>query len=115
MGLLNFKKQFAKLIIEGKKHQTIRQARKHPIKKGDTLFLYTGLRTKYCKKIGEVICKEVQEIKITKNAIYVDGVMQGSLLCEIMARDDGFSTFAMMQEFFKNQYELPFFGVLIKW
>lgn len=76
MALLNFQKQFADLIEAGTKRQTIRAARKYPIKVGDKLYLYTGLRTKYCRKLKTkfdkidekgktfVICKSVQDIII---------------------------------------------------
>ncbi len=48
MTLLNFKKDFVTLILGRSKPHTIRQERKHPIKVGDTLQLYYGLRTKSC-------------------------------------------------------------------
>ena len=67
MPLLGFKKRFAPLVEAGTKRTTIRKKRKdgrnpHP---GETLFLYTGLRTKHCRKLRpDEICKSVEEITI---------------------------------------------------
>jgi hypothetical protein len=47
MPTLNFKKQFSELVSSGKKRQTIRSIRKIPIKVGDKLYLYSGLRQKH--------------------------------------------------------------------
>jgi hypothetical protein len=51
MPSLNFQTQFVRLIESGKKRQTIRPLRKNPIKVGDKLYLFTGLRTKDCKTL----------------------------------------------------------------
>jgi hypothetical protein len=47
----------------GLKCQTIRvlryyKGKPNPVKVGDKLYLYTGLRTKKCRKLGEAICTE---------------------------------------------------------
>ena len=61
MPLLGFKKQFAPLVEEGQKRQTIRAKRRDGRNPhaGETLFLYTGLRTKSCRKLGISGCKSV--------------------------------------------------------
>ena len=64
MPLLNFQKRFVTQVESGRKRQTIRAMRKIPFKVGDKLFLYTGLRTKDCRKLGEVICERVRHILI---------------------------------------------------
>ena len=46
MALLNFKKQFVEPIRDGRKHHTIRAARKIPVKVGEKLYLYCGCRQK---------------------------------------------------------------------
>lgn len=56
--LLGFTKLKDKLL-DGSKTQTIRKPRKHPIKEGDKLFIYFGLRTKQCEKLGEGIVTKV--------------------------------------------------------
>lgn len=49
--LLGFKKQFAPKILDGSKKFTIRNPRKVEPKIGETLHMYTGLRTKHTEKI----------------------------------------------------------------
>ncbi|MCH7400106.1 ASCH domain-containing protein [Belliella sp. DSM 107340] len=51
--LLGFKKSFAKPILQGSKVFTIRNQRKLEPKIGETLYMYTGLRTKDCNKITD--------------------------------------------------------------
>ena len=64
MGLYNFKAQFVPFIKAGSKKHTIRAARRYPAKPGETLHLYTGLRTKKAKLIKRVECVKVEQIKI---------------------------------------------------
>jgi len=45
-------------ILSGEKRQTIRKARKIPIKVGDTLYLYWHLRRKDCELLKVVKCTE---------------------------------------------------------
>lgn len=45
-------------ILSGEKRQTIRKARKHPIKVGDTLYLYWHLRRKDCELLKVAKCIE---------------------------------------------------------
>ena len=55
MPALNFKKEFADKVASGEKRQTIRALRKdgkNP-RPGQKLYLYTGMRTKYCRKCGD--------------------------------------------------------------
>ena len=67
MAALNFQKQFAPDVESGIKLQTIRAKRKNPIKEGETLYLYTGMRTKKCRKLGEVKCYSVLPFEISPN------------------------------------------------
>lgn len=114
MPSLNFQKQFVPLIESGEKRQTIRLKRKNPIKVGDNLYLFTGLRTKNCKNIitpysrpynsrktGKhseyVICKSVEKIKIEENLIclYSDKYLCGfhylsTIETKRFIDDDGF-------------------------
>lgn len=64
MPLINFKKQFATAVAMGSKCQTIRKTRIIPIKAGDNLHLYSGLRTKEREKLLVAKCKSVQNISI---------------------------------------------------
>lgn len=59
MPALSFQKQFGPKILDGSKTFTLRELRKdgRDPKTGQTLFLFTGQRTKQCKKIGEKLCR----------------------------------------------------------
>ena len=50
MPSLNFT-IFVGKIEDGTKRQTIRLARKRPVKVGDYLYFFTGMRTKKCRKL----------------------------------------------------------------
>ena len=68
MVLYGFKNQFAPLVANGSKVHTIRDYRKDDrhAKPGDRLQLYTGLRTKQCKKLldPDPVCWDVFDINI---------------------------------------------------
>ncbi len=117
MPAINFKKQFAEKVKSGTKHQTIRALRKdgrNP-RPGQTLYLYTGMRTKYCRKLGEAICKSVEQITIEENSSIVVGVDFLDAPQEIeLAKDDGFDLLADFLDFFRKTHGLPFYGLLIK-
>jgi len=117
MPALNFTKQFAPKVKARIKRQTIRALRKdgrNP-RPGQTLYLYTGMRTKYCKKLGEAICKSVEQIAIEGSAVTI-GVNRLSFKQEnALAKADGFDCFLDFMEFFRKTHGLPFYGLLIKW
>lgn len=119
MPLLGFKKKFAPLVENGAKHQTIRAKRRsgrNP-QVGDRLYLYTGLRTKQARKLGEVICKSVEEITIDYLGINVAGEWLSISERDAIAQADGFTCFQDMKEFFDKEHGLKdgFSGLLIKW
>jgi len=115
MPAISFKKQFADKVLKGKKNQTIRPIRKNPIKKDDTLYLYTGMRTKDCKKLKEVKCKDVKKIKIDFFDTKIDGASVPNSSVVDLALNDGFDNSIDFIEFFEKQYGLPFEGVIIYW
>ncbi len=69
MPALNFKVQYVPKIEAGTKTQTIRAERKDGkvFKINDKLSLYSGMRTKYCFKIKEVVISDVKRVLITNN------------------------------------------------
>lgn len=116
MPVVNFQKRFADDVDSGKKRQTIRAMRKRPFKVGDKLYLYTGLRTKSCRKLGEEIIKNVFKIVIDGDEIYLNGFqIDTKRECEQIAKDDGFQNQKDMIEWFEKNHGLPFMGQLIKW
>lgn len=61
MPAINFT-VFQDKILSGEKCQTVRAtARARP---GDRLHLYTGMRTKACRKLGEAVCAAVIPVVI---------------------------------------------------
>ena len=106
------------------KRQTIRLCRKRPTKPGDTLYLYTGLRTKSCIKLGQVECKDVYRVRLfrVKEKLwlsYPDSPYwisrEGVGLLDYWAQQDGFQTVAEMIGWFEKTHGLPFTGELITW
>ncbi len=72
MPAYSFQQHFVPYVADGSKPHTIRQRRKKGFaKKGDTVYLYSGLRTKWCKKIREEVCTRSVTIIITSTDIYI--------------------------------------------
>jgi uncharacterized protein YqfB (UPF0267 family) len=116
MGLYNFQQRFVGAVLSGRKNHTIRAHRKHPDKPGDTMHLYTGLRTKKARLLMRRPCVKVEEIlieEICSTQIYVDGVELDLAERNRLARADGFDSFEQMKEFWKGR--LPFKGQIIHW
>jgi len=117
MPALNFKKQFVEEILSGEKKQTIRAMRKRPFKVGDRLYLYTGMRTKQCKKIGEAVCTKVEHIKIYYKNDILNVKLKGRILSfdelNYFAVYDGFNGVFGFIGFFKDI--TPFSGQIIYW
>ena len=118
MPALSFKKQFAEDVESGKKRQTIRARRKdcrNP-QPGQTLYLYTGMRTKSCRKLGEAECLRVDPITIEENYFVIVGVDDLSHYEIVeLARKDGFKNARAFYDFFRKTHGMPFYGFLIKW
>ncbi len=115
MPAFNFQKQFADAVERGEKCQTIRAERvdgRLPTKPGDIIALYTGMRTKACRKLGEGECVAVETIRITRRGVSVDCRRQDA---ERMAHADGFEDAAAMRAWFEKIHGLPFMGHLIRW
>lgn len=121
MPLINFKKEFVEKVLSSEKRQTIRKNRKRDFKVGDTLYLYTGVRTKNSTFLFEAICSDALPIEINENAIIIqmDDLTSRCISTKhdlnVFAKQDGFDSFLTMLNFFNNEYGLPFHGILIKW
>jgi hypothetical protein len=123
MGLYNFMPKFVDLILAGKKTHTIRAIRVHPDEPGNTLHLYTGLRTKKAKLLMRARCLAVQRIKISADTVsrregitcnvWIDGIWLTLDERESLAKRDGFSNFQEMMNFWSGR--LPFIGHIIHW
>ena len=125
MGLYNFQKRFAPMILDGSKTHTIRAPRKDGRlpKQGELLHLYTGLRQKGARLLMRVPCAKVDTITIGLDGVVwikeIDDlgyVRKGRLFPageERLAIADGFNTFAEMMKFWEGR--LPFEGNIIHW
>ena len=117
MPLLGFQKQFAPLVESGEKRQTIRAYRKdgRDPKPGQTLYLYTGLRTPLARKLGEARCSSTQPIEIySDGAVWArDGTDHETI--RSLAKADGFAGTREMLDWFEKTHGLPFEGLLIRW
>lgn len=115
MPALNFQNQFAGPVASRRKRQTIRANRARPFREGDTLYLYTGMRTKACRKLGEATARMVREITITETAVKLDGQAISPAALGELARADGFRSVSEFRDFFRSNHGLPFRGQLIQW
>ena len=128
MIALNFKEEFADLVARGRKKQTIRRTNRFKV--GDTIQLYTGQRTKVCRKLGEAVVWNVARVIIDEFSFsfhqkhfndfrgdYVEWrVFAHETTLDMQAKKDGFKDFEAMKAFFVAQYgDLPFEGYLIQW
>ena len=125
MPAYSFKLRFVPFVKDGSKNQTIRAKRKYQVKPGDKLYLYYGMRTKWCKKLKEAICKDVEQIIIYKNGnVTVAGEKLSEWRKDCLAYSDGFrvdnstsarGTFEIMYRWFRQTHDLPFKGDIIYW
>ena len=117
MPLLGFKKQFAPMVEAGTKRQTIRAKRKDGKNphSGERLYLYTGLRTKSCRKLGEAVCANVREIMIDGWGICLSGKWANHDEMMNIVKADGFTSWTDFLAFFRKEHGLPFWGLLIEW
>lgn len=128
MPALGYKSRFAALVASGAKPHTIRAPRVHPIKVGDILQHYTGMRTKACRRLCEpTVCTAVTPITIfAKRAAISLGV--GSVryplefpvvldraTTEALAKADGFADAAEFFAWFGETHGPTFQGFLIEW
>jgi len=133
MPAYSFQERFIPMILDGSKDHTIRKdraGRSRHAKPGNRLYLYYGMRTKYCRKIGEAICSHVEHIEIADNSISVYGddycFMLSPDACNEFAWSDGFrpdgstidhpdGAFDLMLRWWRQTHKLPFHGVVIYW
>lgn len=115
MPAYNFKQHFAVAVTSGEKCQTIRKPRKRPTVPGDTLYLYTGMRTKGVKKLREATCLAVLPITISLTSVTLEGAVLNEDAVSNLALRDGFSNSQAFYAFFEANHGLPFEGEVIKW
>ena len=115
---------FIDKILSGEKRQTIRRASPKwaNVKAGDKLTLYTGLRTKECRKLGEAVVKNVIPVIFIPcgNGFRIYSVLGGFVWSKDnvmdLARRDGFESVDDFYKFFIEHYGDSLDGmVIIRW
>ncbi|TCT34617.1 hypothetical protein [Martelella mediterranea] len=127
MPALNVQERFADDVEFGIKLQTVRAPRKDGrahCKVGDTLKLYTGMRTKKCRLLRTATVTGIASVRIEGTSMQVNGHYLPSAIydrdqVEItdneFAEADGFKSFMEMADWFAENHGLPFEGVVIYW
>lgn len=114
MVAINFSARFAGPVERGEKRQTIRRGKKCAT--GATLQLYTGQRTKECRKIGEAVCRDVTYVCLTARGVTLGDKSKFPSDIDDFARADGFADYADMWKWFSERYETnSFTGYVIRW
>lgn len=111
MPALSFQPRLIKAVMNGTKPGTIRQLRKsNLIKPGDVIYIFTGMRTKQCKRHGEHVCAKVYPIAVdwAQKIISIDGVVLIPIVRHWFACTDIQGTEDEFFEFFrKMNYKQP--------
>jgi hypothetical protein len=121
--------EFGNVSCPRPKRQTIRAiGKRRHARPGETIQLYTAMRTKQCSKLGEARCKSVEGVLLKWSEwpsfltfdIGLDGRRSGPTRkiadMEEFARSDGFPDFAAMRKFWADEHGPETFeGYLIKW
>lgn len=135
MPAYSFLKQFAQPIVEGTKGGTIRPTRgggKGPRRvvgghawPGETLYLFTGMRTKYCRRIGDRPCLKSASISLhlgghPRVEIHDDDDRRfyaGASDLDKFAVFDGFPDWAALREFWAETHRAVtiFDGWHVRW
>ena len=123
MPAYNFKGQFAAAVEAGTKPHTIRPVRKRPTVKGDSLYLYTGMRQRGCRILRTCQCLAVTPVVIHARAriVYMPchnlslNYRDGFWSAYQLARYDGFLDLDAFFGFFLETYGDRFAGELIEW
>lgn len=121
MSALNFMKQFAGPVERREKRQTIRAKNSgHAV--GRPIQLYTGMRTKACRKLVGVdpVCTSIEPVTIPNgaslivNRMKIGDRMLSPVECIDMAHADGFASYLDFCNFFRTDAG-HFEGFLIRW
>lgn len=124
MVAYNFKKQFVPLVESGVKRQTIRAlGKRRHAQQGDALTLYTGQRTKHCRRLLDTLCSSVTTISMNITPEHDLTVFMGGIDLNLadmiaLAEADGFGRDGgdPLDEFIRFfEDRMPFEGVVIQW
>lgn len=105
MVAFNFMEQFADDVEAGRKLQSARLTQRCNV--GDKIQLYTGQRTKKCRKLGDGVCTAVKPINIQDRFMTKEEIK--------FAKNDGFKNIADMKAFFRKTHGVPVDLFIHKW
>jgi len=113
MVAYSFQRTFAPDILSGRKRSTLRPKRKRAhAQPGDTLHLFTGMRTVNCVRLLTVPCAASRALDIHANGVRVDGQWRTNpAYFATLADIEGFSSFGNLQAWFDRQYGLPVYDL----
>ena len=115
MPAYNFQQRFAGLVEQRVKRGTIRAKRKARPRVGQMAYCFTGMRTKQCRRLGAWRIDRVEDVKILREGVLLNG---GALRAEDLdrfARMDGFLDWIHMRDWFEFMHGLPFSGDWVLW
>lgn len=118
MVAYSFQERFAPLVEARTKTQTIRALRKRHARFREPVQLYTGMRTRACRKLADPdpICFSLDDVGIGRDRFWLIGRPDfDAIERDWVARLDGFEDFSEMRDWFGGTYGLPFRGVMIRW
>jgi hypothetical protein len=122
MPSYNFQSRFAAAVEAGRKTQTIRAPRKdgRVPQPGQTAYLYTGMRSSACRKLGEGVITHVADIRISHMGVTISSSSSVRVLRKVetldaFAQADGFVNWQEMVDWFQTTHGMPFVGHLIVW
>lgn len=123
MVAYSFKKRFANDIAHGRKRQTIRaHGKRRHARPGEPVQLYTGMRTKQCRKLlkTDPICKAVTDIRIrvphSMEPCQITFKGETRYVDHDFARADGFDSPEDFTRFWFDTHGPGYFeGVVIEW
>jgi hypothetical protein len=114
MVAINFQAQFADAVASGRKTQTIRQNAR--AKAGQALQLYTGQRTKACRKLADAVCIDCTYVGLRASGVTLGDTSRFPRDIDDFARADGFENYAAMWKWFSERYKThSFTGHIIRW
>jgi hypothetical protein len=121
MVAYSFQQQFAAPIKAGAKRQTIRADRRRHARSGETLQLYTGMRTRQCRLIGRAVCVGVGPVRLYLRdgavALWTGVTLTAPSDLDAFAIRDGFPGWTALAAFWASVHPTTpiFSGVQIEW
>lgn len=128
MVAYSFKERFVAPILAGTKRQTIRADRRRHARPDEVVQLYTGMRTRHCKLIGQAPCIVARPVHLCFGIFPENGyalvnpthIYQTARDMKAFAIADGFADWLELRAFWEKEHPEAvkaggFDGVIIIW